>query len=193
MCWCFVLVQNRQWRENEETEKRKEEVKMKARIEHKRRRSIDQSKRQVGYWFHFSITLSSCRKEWVRRQKIVHSYGGDDVDESELLELLEQRVNENTVPHHLPPMQDTMPSDVDFVLGGKKCKCGSRTYQRTSHRDCPMRKRKHVQDDTGNSTQAVAEGDDGAKKCKCGSNTHQRTLHCDCPLKKNSSVFNSNS
>ena len=56
-----------------------------------------------------------------------------------------------------------------------------------------MRKRKHVQDDTGNSTQAVAEGDDGAKKCKCGSNTHQRTLHCDCPLKKNSSVFNCNS
>ena len=29
--------------------KRKEEVKMKARIEHKRCRSIDQSKRQVGY------------------------------------------------------------------------------------------------------------------------------------------------
>ena len=124
------------------------------------------------------------RKEWVKRQKIVHSYGEDLLEESDLEEELEHRVSTNAVPHHLPVMQDTMPDDVDFVVGGKRCKCGSSTHQRISHRDCPLRitKNAHQQSSVQDTPQAVQP--DMAKHCKCGSSSHRRTSHRDCPLRK---------
>ena len=74
--------------------------------------------------------LNSCyRKKWVKRQKIVHTYGDDDdVDPSKLQAELEQRIREGTVPHHIPPTTRT-PDGVDTILGGKRCKCGSTTHQ----------------------------------------------------------------
>ena len=119
----------------------------------------------------------------MKRQKIVHSYGDDWLEQSDLEEELEHRLSTNTVPHHLPAMQDTMPGDVDFAIGGKRCKCGSSTHQRTSHHDCPLRSAKEPHHPTQDSTPTVAQPGVG-KRCKCGSSSHQRTSHRDCPLKK---------
>ena len=63
------------------------------------------------------------------------------MDPSELQAELEQRIREGTVPHHIPPTTRT-PDGVDTILGGKRCKCGSTTHQRISHRDCPLKKTK---------------------------------------------------
>ena len=75
----------------------------------------------------------------MKRQKIIHSYGDDRLEVSDLEEELEHCVSTSTVPHHFPAMQETMPGDVDFVLGSKRCKCGPSTHQHTSHHDCPLR------------------------------------------------------
>ena len=128
------------------------------------------------------------RKEWVKRQKILHSYGEDEneiADETDLQEELRQRILDNTVPHNLPSICANMPTDVDVIVGGKHCKCGSATHQRISHRDCPLNKQRsgdlHNEDDHHvlNDTTSV----DSRKRCRCGSVTHQRTSHHDCPLK----------
>ena len=78
-------------------------------------------------------------KQWVKRQKIVHTYGDDDdfLEPTELQAELEQRMRDGTVPHHIPTT-GVRPDGVDVVLGGKYCKCGSTTHQRISHRDCPL-------------------------------------------------------
>lgn len=124
--------------------------------------------------------ISLCRKEWVKRQKIVHSYGEELEDSgSDLEEELQHHVSTNNVPHSLPAMQDTMPDGVDFVVGGKRCKCGSSTHQRTSHHDCPLRSTPQ-----STSTQENTTGAAQVRRCKCGSSTHQRTSHHDCPLRK---------
>ena len=177
----------------ERLKRKREEKSKKARIEHKKHRSLEQSKRQVvkiqGYIICWLKTFYSiCRKEWVKRQKIVHSYGDDDcLEESDLEEELQQHICDNTVPHHIPAAQDTMPEAVDFVLGGKRCKCGSSTHQRVSHRHCPLRRDnaapQHTLTTQDTMPKAVHSVQD-RKRCKCGSSTHQRTSHRDCPLKK---------
>lgn len=73
----------------------------------------------------------------MKRQRIVHCYGEDDVDDEELEEELHQRLKDKAVPHHLPETSDSMPNGVDFVVPGK-CKCGSTSHKRTSHHDCPL-------------------------------------------------------
>lgn len=115
-------------------------------IEHKKRRSTEQSKR---YEYHLNsiydnIHVYVCRKEWVKRQKIVHSYGEDDdcIDKTELQEQLQECIQKNTVPHSLPAIHTTATEGVEFTIGGKTCKCGSNTHQRISHRDCPLNKKK---------------------------------------------------
>ena len=91
-------------------------------------------------------SLSMCsyyhRKQWVKRQKIVHSYGEDEeeCDTEEFQAELEQHMRDGTVPHCIPA-QSEKPDSMEIVLGGKKCKCGSTTHQRISHRDCPLNKR----------------------------------------------------
>ena len=119
----------------------------------------------------------------MKRQKIVHSYGDDWLEEGDLEEELEHRVSTNTVPQRFPAMQDTMPGDVDFAIGSKHCKCGSSTHQQTSHHDCPLRSAKKVHHATQANTPIVVQPGVG-KRCKCGASSHQCTSHRDCPLRK---------
>ena len=80
----------------------------------------------------------------MKRQRIVHSYGDDEdiTDPAELQAELEEHMQAGTVPNHIPsPCRMPNPSDVEVVLGGKKCKCGSSTHQRTSHKNCPLKKK----------------------------------------------------
>ena len=124
------------------------------------------------------------RKERVKRQKIVHSYGEDLLEESNLEDELEHRVSTNAVPNHLPVMQDTMPNGVDFIVGGKYFKFRSSTHQCISHQDCPVRNSKNARQQSSlQDTPKFVQPDIG-KHCKCGSSSHRRTSHHDCPLRK---------
>ena len=60
-------------------------------------------------------------------------------------------------------MQDTMPGDVDFVTGGKLCKCGSSTHQSTFPRDCPLTSAKKAHNSMQDNTPIVVEP--GIGKC----------------------------
>ena len=79
----------------------------------------------------------------MKRQHIVHNYGEDEdeCDGEELLAELKLQIRDGTVPHHIPALSEK-PDNIDVVLGGKKCKCGSTTHQRISHRECPLNKKK---------------------------------------------------
>ena len=63
----------------------------------------------------------------MKRQRIVHSYGDDEdlANPAELQAELEERMQAGTVPNHIlsPCTSLPNPSDVEVVLGGKKCKC----------------------------------------------------------------------
>ena len=69
----------------------------------------------------------------------MHTYGEELADTAELQAELEQSMTEGSVPHHMPTSVPR-PDDVDIVLSGRKCKCGSTTHQRTSHRECPLKR-----------------------------------------------------
>lgn len=127
------------------------------------------------------------RKEWVKRQRIVHSYGDDDdddcIEESELQDELHHRISNNTVPHKIPTTSDSIPDHVDFIVGGKRCKCGSSSHQRTSHRNCPLNKKSSAMPNPANTADKnTPHPSVGKKQCICGSSTHQRTSYSQCPL-----------
>ena len=82
----------------------------------------------------------------MKRQRIVHSYGEEEEeleDPDDFQAELEKRIHDGTFPNHIPAMSNK-PDAVDVVLGGKKCKCGSTTHQRISHRECPLNKKRQT-------------------------------------------------
>lgn len=82
----------------------------------------------------------------MKRQRIVHSYGEEEEeleDHDDFQAELEKRIRDGTFPNHIPAMSNK-PDAVDVVLGGKKCKCGSTTHQRISHRECPLNKKRQT-------------------------------------------------
>lgn len=69
------------------------------------------------------------RKKWVKRQAILHTYGVEgEEDETEEDASLAQEAE-----HIL--------GGEEAIVSGRKCKCGSTTYQRTSNRSCPLNKK----------------------------------------------------
>lgn len=64
------------------------------------------------------------RKKWLKHQAIEHTYGHDEDDDIE-----EQG----------PSSGDDTPIT---VVSGRSCRCGSKEHSRTSHRSCPLNKRK---------------------------------------------------
>ena len=64
------------------------------------------------------------QKKWLKRQAIEHSYGQeDDADDVK--------------PG--PSDSDETPT---AVVSGKSCRCGSKEHSRTSHRSCPLKKKR---------------------------------------------------
>lgn len=71
------------------------------------------------------------RKKWVKQQAVRHTYGqedsGDEDDDGNLVRDVGEMIgNEDEVT----------------VISGRKCRCGSTTHSRTSHRSCPLNKTK---------------------------------------------------
>lgn len=91
------------------------------------------------------------RKAWVRRQRIVHSYGQEDEDEQGVddADALRQEVELSIAdgsarPPVIPSTLPAIAGDVDVDIGGKGCpKCGSLTHKRSNHSECPYNKKRH--------------------------------------------------
>lgn len=70
------------------------------------------------------------RKKWVKRQALVHTYGGGDDDDGN------DDVSEEITREANVLMGGTVEEDGGLtVISGKKCKCGSTQHKRTSHKD----------------------------------------------------------
>ena len=105
---------------------------------------MEQTQRLANLSCIYSCIKKFCfytRKQWVKRQCILHSYGEEELtDTAELCTELQQRLSEGTIPHHMPATTLPAPDNMHVVLSERKCKCGSTTHQRTSHRECPLKK-----------------------------------------------------
>ena len=115
-----------------------------------------------------------------RKQEIKHDYGEEDGED-------DLEVDDSTGARELLSRSSVSGPDRAVIIASKKkCKCGSTTHLRTSHRECPMNKSKSHEEDSiykiGNST--ISEQEITTKKCKCGSTSHLRTSHRDCPMNK---------
>lgn len=100
-----------------------------------------------------SIVYLFLRQQFVKRQKIVHSYGREEedwVDENEALAEVQKRLRASS--SRVDGLREVAPPEGAIVNTGergeapvsiqKKCKCGSISHKRTSHKDCPLRKKK---------------------------------------------------
>ncbi|KXJ07142.1 hypothetical protein AC249_AIPGENE6000 [Exaiptasia diaphana] len=84
------------------------------------------------------------RAKFVKRQKIVHSYGDieevEDIDEHSAVEEAKARLAKggNTLNYE----ETAPPRGATVSVGGRKCKCGSSTHVRISHKSCKFYKSK---------------------------------------------------
>ena len=69
------------------------------------------------------------RRKWLKRKAIEHTYGHDEDDNQDTEE-----------PQEIGDVTDGDNSTV--VISGKCCRCGSTEHKRTSHRSCPLNKKK---------------------------------------------------
>ena len=170
--------------------KRTEHVKN-ARVTHKCKRADEQQKRYLYTTINGMYSMKGChpcRKSWVKRQRIVHSYGMiDDEDEddaeyadpSELRQGLEENIaSGNNNPPDISSPLPRLPNNVVVNIGGHGCKkCGSTTHKRSSHKDCPYNKRRqNFVSPTACQTRKACK--------KCGKQDHQRSNHKNCPYRK---------
>ena len=140
----------------------------------------EESKKKRIKWKNARDLEQEERKRWVKRQEIRHDYGEEDGED-------DPEVDDSAGARELISNSSVSgPNRAVIIASKKKCKCGSATHLRTSHRECPMNKNKgHGDgsvDSTGNSTRSQQEVT--TKKCRCGSTSHLRTSHRDCPMNK---------
>ena len=92
------------------------------------------------------------RQQFVKRQKIVHTYGREEedwLDENEALAEVQKRIRANSNRQSVALREVAPPEGAIVNIGEEtstpvqnKCKCGSTFHKRTSHKDCPLRKKK---------------------------------------------------
>ena len=104
---------------NDERVKKLEKIKTdefkRKRIGLKRKREIEQE----------------LRKQWIQEQETSHGYGDDELD----VEADDDEGNSHLIT------TVTGPDDVSVVTSKKTCKCGSNKHLRTSHLECPLRRK----------------------------------------------------
>ena len=139
----------------------------------------EESKKKRIKWKNARDLEQEERKRWVKRQEIRHDYGEEDVED-------DLEVNDSAGARELLSRSSVSGPDRAVIIASKKkCKCGSTTHLRTSHRECPMNKSKsHEEDSVDKIDSTISEQEITTKKCKCGSTSHLRTSHRDCPMNK---------
>ena len=82
------------------------------------------------------------REKFSKRQKIVHTYGmqDEDLDTGDAVEEAKARLENGESNVELVDVEP--PPGAKITIGGKKCKCGSTTHMRTSHKSCKFYKKK---------------------------------------------------
>ena len=126
------------------------------------RKKTEEAKENRTNWKKARVQEQEERKQWIRRQRIQHTYGSDDEDDGD-----DDDLSDNC---------DVANNELCATSSRKqgKCKCGSATHRITSHRDCPLNKNHQVRfedESTASETEII---------CTCGSErgTHNRS----CPL-----------
>ena len=119
------------------------------------------------------------RKQWMRRQAVYHTYGSDDDDDDN------EDEDEGTDEGGISVVTSKRRRSQHATQN--KCKCGSTEHYRTSHRLCPLNKKKQVAPivQTVTSIHQASSNSDTEEElanlfCTCGSSTvtHNRS----CPL-----------
>ena len=106
-------------------------------VNSKRKKKLDdrkgqECKRKRRQWKHQHRRIEQdTRKEWGKKQRIQHTYGGD-----------QDSVDPVAEPEP-PTMAEGTPSRtaIKGVLKHGGCKCGSKLHKRSTHRDCPLNSR----------------------------------------------------
>lgn len=96
------------------------------------------------------------RRRWTKRQTRTHTYGSDEDDDNGM-----EEVDSDVVL----AARQVVSGNGNSIVSGRKCKCGSTTHQRTSHRSCPHNKRNQKADkvvDDGGEGMVDGDDDDGA-------------------------------
>jgi len=124
-------------------------------------KQTEDAKENRTSWKKARVQEQEERKMWIRRQRIQHTYGSDEEDDDDD----DDELSDSTEHHST------------FSRTQGKCKCGSSTHRITSHRDCPLNKKKReiIFEDECTATASEEE-----IKCTCVSDrgTHSRI----CPL-----------
>ena len=162
----------------------------------------EESKKKRIKWKNTRDLEQEERKRWAKQQETKHDYGDEDGEND-----LEVDDDSAGVRDLLSSSSVSGPDRKVIISNKKRCKCGSTTHLRTSHRECPMNKGKVIRQDSGEKdgeddfevdndstgimdllSNSSVSGPDrviaSKKKCKCGSTTHLRTSHHDCPMNK---------
>jgi len=141
------------------------------------KKQTEEAKQQRTNWKKARVQEQEERKQWIRKQRIQHTYGSDNDETDELSECDDTS-------------KDKGVASATITTSKKgKCKCGSMSHRYTSHRECPLNKRKQQEiEDNGITNEATSGGstatsseevsDEASCKCKSDRASHQRN----CPL-----------
>ena len=143
----------------------------------------EESKKKRIKWKNARDLEQEERKRWAKQQEIRHDYGVEDGEDDVEVDV---EVDDSTGARELRSSSSVSGPDRAVIIASKKrCKCGSNTHLRTSHRECPMNKSKiHDDDNAPIDNSSVSEQTITKQRCKCGSSSHLRTSHRDCPMNK---------
>ena len=136
------------------------------------KKQTDSAKENRTNWKKARAQEHQERKQWMKRQAVYHTYGSDDDDDED--DENERATNEDANASKRTGTQHTTQST------SRKCKCGSTQHYRTTHRLCPLNKKKVQEVGTSSSAIHSCSSDSEEIVCLCGSNTatHNRS----CPL-----------
>ena len=140
-------------------------------------KQTEEAKQQRTNWKKAHVQEQEERKQWIRKQRILHTYGSDNDDTDELSE------GDDTFKD-----KGVAPATITTSKKGK-CKCSSTSHRYSSHRECPLNKKKQQEtEDVGITIEATSGGpkatsseevsDKASCICKSDRASHQRN----CPL-----------
>ena len=91
------------------------------------KKQTEEAKQQRTNWKKARAQEQEERKQWIRKQRIQHTYDSDNDDTDELSDCDEKR--RHCSCHH-------------YYIKKGKCKCGSTSHKYISHCECPLNKKK---------------------------------------------------
>ena len=134
------------------------------------KKQSDSAKEKRTNWKKARAQEHQERKQWMKRQTVYHTYGTDDDEDDD----------------EMSDEEGTTTTTTRRATASWGCKCGSYQHRYTSHRLCPLNKKKqasvrHESDTTSNKVSSSSDTEEEIAQlfCDCGDRaTHSRS----CPL-----------